>query len=105
MFVSGASSFSKYVVIRLVKLVVLSSVVSRTVSVWLQASINSSGGCKLRVTIIQGVSLRQSLFERSSLSSSDKTLSKNEISVIPSICRSEEHTSELQSRFDLVCRL
>src|SRR5699024_11651844 len=25
--------------------------------------------------------------------------------IVPSVIRSEEHTSELQSRFDLVCRL
>lgn len=52
----GSQFFSKYVVIRLVKFVVLSSVIKSTVFVWLHASINSSGGCWLRVTIIHGVS-------------------------------------------------
>src|SRR5699024_12002830 len=33
------------------------------------------------------------------------TSPKNTNSYFPTISRSEEHTSELQSRFDLVCRL
>src|SRR5699024_12787604 len=40
------------------------------------------------------------------LNTASAPLKKRQTACIPqSACRSEEHTSELQSRFDLVCRL
>src|SRR5699024_5102906 len=32
-------------------------------------------------------------------------VARSQLSIAPEVLRSEEHTSELQSRFDLVCRL
>src|SRR5699024_12483965 len=53
---------------------------------------------------ISDCSSRSSLTSLRSLNEAWSTLSTSSLSV-PSIQRSEEHTSELQSRFDLVCRL
>src|SRR5699024_11874025 len=35
----------------------------------------------------------------------DKSSTRTRVSFVTGVARSEEHTSELQSRFDLVCRL
>src|SRR2546429_2320453 len=51
-------------------------------------------------------SLRSALHARANSSASSHTISPSPLAaVIPSDPRSEEHTSELQSRLHLVCRL
>src|SRR5207249_11895822 len=52
---------------------------------------------------LQEVLARRKLLTSSSIRDIAQTISNREPSV--ELARSEEHTSELQSRFDLVCRL
>src|SRR5699024_12852205 len=61
--------------------------------------------CKIKVKICSSLYWIRFLIKVLIVSQSNHKESKSHFSNFFAILRSEEHTSELQSRFDLVCRL